>query len=294
MRSELEAPDGPRAMVNALAHGLAILQMFTDEQQVIGVSQIGRQIGVHRSNASRLAATLHAMGFLAQAGEPGQYRLGPQLIRLGQLAGRNNDLAQQALGPLRQLVEKTGETGHIGILDGSDALTIAVVDGWQTVRMHSHVNKRSPAYRTSIGKSVLSGLDDAAVRQLFQGHRLVAATPNSITSIAGLLRELALVRARGYAIDNEELELGLRCVAAPIWDAGGEVVASLGLSGPAPRLTDAVVAELAVLVTQAAAQASAAIGGVSPHARPAAVAGPARGAVPRQAATARRLSRGRR
>ncbi|MEN3309295.1 MAG: IclR family transcriptional regulator, acetate operon repressor [Micromonosporaceae bacterium] len=255
-------PEAPRGeLVNALLHGLAILRMFSDDRQVLGVSQIAREIGVHRSNASRLAASLHAMGFLTRTADAGQYRLGPELIRLGRLAGRDNDVTQQALGPLRRLVDKTGETGHIGILDGTDALTIAVVDGWHTVRMHSHVNKRSPAYCSSIGKALLSGLDSPGVRHLFQGRRLAARTPNSTTSVAALLRELAEIRARGYATDNEELEPGLRCVAAPIRDADGVVVAGLGLSGPALRLTESALAELAVLVREAAAQASEAIGG---------------------------------
>jgi DNA-binding IclR family transcriptional regulator len=260
-------------VVKALRHGLEILRMISDDQPVVSVSQMARQIGVHRSNASRLAATLHAMGFLSRAGETGQYRLGPELIRLGRLAGRDIDLVQQALGPLRRLVEQTGETGHIGILDGTEAVTIAVVDGWQTVRMHSHVNKRSPAYCSSLGKSLLSGMDDAQVRERFRGQRLTARTPASITSVPALLRELAQVRTDGYAVDNEELEPGLCCLAAPIRDAESVVVAGLGLSGPAGRLTEAVVAGLADAVRQAATETSIAIGGTPPNGQAAPRAG---------------------
>ncbi|MGC9665406.1 IclR family transcriptional regulator [Planosporangium sp. 12N6] len=248
-------------LVGALAHGLSILQMYSDDDGMVSVSEMARHIGVHRSNASRLAATLHAMGFLSRAGEAGQYRLGPQLIRLGRLAGKNDDLLREAVGPLRRLVEQTGETGHIGVLDETETLTTAVVDGWHTVRMHGQVNKRSPAHCSSLGKALLSGLDDAAVRRLYRGRRLTGRTPNSVTSVAALLRELDRIRACGYAIDNEELELGLRCIAAPIRDADGAVVASLGLSGPALRLTETAVADLADAVVAAAARATAAIGG---------------------------------
>lgn len=250
--------NGP--VVNALAHGLEILRLFSDDRQVLNVSQIGREIGVHRSNASRLAATLHTMGFLSRGEEAGQYRLGPQLVRLGRLADRDNDVARRALGPLRRLVEQTGETGHVGVLSDREAVTVAVVDGWHTVRMHSYVNKRSPAYCSSMGKVLLAGLGDAQVRRRFAGH-LAVMTEHSITSVAALLRELALVRERGYALDMEELEIGLRCVAAPIWDADGSVVACLGLSGPALRLTEAALTELAEHVKEAAAEATQAIGG---------------------------------
>jgi DNA-binding IclR family transcriptional regulator len=242
-------------------HGMAILQMYTDEMPTITVSDMARHIGVHRSSASRLAATLHSMGFLARAGEAGHYRLGPQLVRLGRLAGKNNDLVQQALGPLRALVAQTGETGHVGVLDGTEAVTAGVVDGWHSVRMHGQVNKRAPAYCSSIGKALLAGMSDSAVRQMFRGHRLAARTANTITSMASLLRELNEVRERGYALDNEELEPGLRCIAAPIRDAEGVVVASLGLSGPAPRLTDSTVREIAAHVVAAARLASLANGG---------------------------------
>lgn len=257
-----EPPGGGRVpVVNALAHGLSILAMFTDERQVLSVSQIGRAVGVHRSNASRLAATLHVMGFLSRAEEAGQYRLGPQLVRLGRLADRDNDVSRQALGPLRGLVEQTGETGHVGALTDDEAVTIAVVDGWHTVRMHSYVNKRSPAYCSSMGKVMLAGLPDAQVRHRFPGRKLTARTANSITTVAALLRELAEVRERGYALDMEELELGLRCIAAPIRDADGAVVACLGLSGPALRLTEEALADLAGPVVDTAAQATLAIGG---------------------------------
>ena len=238
--------------------------MMTDSQPVVGVSEMARKIGVHRSSASRLAATLHAMGFLSRAGEAGQYRLGPELIRLGRLADRGVDLVERATGPLRQVVEQTGETGHIGMLDGAEAVTIAVVDGWQTVRMHSHVNKRSPASCSSLGKSLLSGLADEGVRNLFHGQPLAVRTEHSITALPALLAELAQVRTRGYACDDEEVELGLRCVAAPIRDASGATVASLGLSGPAWRFTPPVVAELADAVRRAAAEATTALGGTPP------------------------------
>jgi DNA-binding IclR family transcriptional regulator len=136
-----------------------------------------------------------------------------------------------------------------------------VVDGWQTVRMHGHVNKRSPASCTSLGKALLSGFPDERVREIFDGRELPAMTPASITTLPDLLHELAQVRVLGYACDNEELEPGLRCVAAPIRDAGGTVVASLGVSGPAARFTPEVLAGLSAGVRQAADEATIAIGG---------------------------------
>lgn len=244
--------------------------MIDEEQPVVSVAQMARQIGVHRSNASRLAATLHSMGFLTRVAGGGQYRLGPELIRLGRLSDRDTDLVQQAMGPLRRLVADRGETGHVAVLDGLESVTVAAVDGWHTVRMHSQINKRFPAWCSAHGKSLLSGLDDDELRDMLRHRRLTAMTPHSITSVSVLLRELAASRARGYSVDMEEVEPGLCCVAAPIRDAGGAVVASLGLSGPSVRMTPAMVVDLSPAVRRAAADVSTAMGAV--HAT--AVAGP--------------------
>jgi hypothetical protein len=147
--------------VTALLHGLAVLDLFGRDRTVVGVVDIAKNLGVHRSTASRLAATLASAGYLETAGEPGRYRLAPKLATLGELAAVGTDLRRAADGPLRDLVAQLGETAHLGVLEGTEAVTIDVVDGWQTVRMHSWVGKRSPAHCSSIGKALLAELSPA-------------------------------------------------------------------------------------------------------------------------------------
>ncbi|MGH3215346.1 MAG: IclR family transcriptional regulator [Trebonia sp.] len=118
--------------MGALLHGLAVLDMFSWDRPVVGIGEVSRQLGVHRSTASRLAATLATAGYLEPAGEQGRYRLAAKLYLLGELAVAGNQLRRAALPPLRELVSNLGETGHLGILDGTEAVTVAVVDGWQT------------------------------------------------------------------------------------------------------------------------------------------------------------------
>src|SRR5690606_420416 len=118
--------------VSSLMRGLAILQMFENVGQTVTVSEIARRLGIHRSNASRLAATLCDLGFLSRAGSPGRYRLGPQLARLARLAGEPDEAVRRAREPLRRLVAETGETGQVAVLDGTDVVTTVVVDGWHT------------------------------------------------------------------------------------------------------------------------------------------------------------------
>ena len=247
--------------VGALLHGLAVLDMFSWDRPVVGVADVSRQLGVHRSTASRLAATLATAGYLEPAGEQGRYRLAAKLALLGELAAAGNELRQAALPPLRELVSNLGETGHLGILDGTEAVTVAVVDGWQTVRMHSWVGKRSPAHCSSMGKALLAGLaiDDFAAR--YPDSVLLAMTANTITSRDELEMCLAEARERGYATDREELEPHLCCVAAPVYGRDGTVVASVSVSGPASRLSDpAAMAAVAVDVRATARQVSTRLG----------------------------------
>jgi len=247
--------------IGALLHGLAVLDMFTQDRPVVGIAEVARELGVHRSTASRLASTLAAGGYLEVAGEQGRYRLAAKLAVLGEVAAAGSDLRGAALPALRDLVSRLGETGHLGVLEGTEAVTVAVVDGWQTVRMHSWVGKRSPAHCSSIGKALLAGLHPSDLAARYPDRDLPARTPATITSLAELQKCLADVRARGYAEDLEELEPHLCCVAAPVFGRDGAVAASVSVSGPASRLRDpAAVAVTAAAVRETARQISVRLG----------------------------------
>jgi DNA-binding IclR family transcriptional regulator len=247
--------------VGALLHGLAVLDLFGRDRTVVGVVDIARNLGVHRSTASRLAATLASAGYLEAAGEPGRYRLAPKLTTLGEIAAAGADLRRAAAEPLADLVARLGETTHLGVLEGTEAITIDVVDGWQTVRMHSWVGKRSPAHCSSMGKALLAELSEEELAARYPGPALEARTPDTITSTDELREHLKLIRARGYAEDAEELEPHLCCVAAPVFGRDGSAVASISISGPASRLRDpAVLAAAADAVRATARLVSARLG----------------------------------
>lgn len=252
------------AKVGALEHGLQILRMYRDDDEVLSISEMARRLSVHPSTASRLAATLLDSGFLTLDGQAGRYRLGGELIRLGQLARPRINVVDVALRYLRELCKLSGETGHIGLLDRTEVITAAGADGWQTIRMHNNVGKRSPAYCSSMGKCLLSALSTEGLRALFGNQRLLPKTPQTIITIERLSEELESVRRLGYALDTDELEVGLRCVSAPIYNEHGQVVAALGLSGPASRFDRDTLLQLAVHVRDTAARTMADIGGRNP------------------------------
>lgn len=249
-----------RGLVGALQKGMQILDLYSVREPELSIGRMAQELDIHKSSASRLAATLAHSGYLQQSSAPGTYRLGQRLAALGTIAGTHGGVTE-AVGPhLAELVHVTGETGHLAALRGADASTLAIVDGWHTVRMHSYVGKTSPAYVSSMGKALLAGLDDEQVDALLGDRDLPAFTPHTIASVRDLKQQLAELRSQGYGLDDEELEIGLRCISAPVFAADGTVDASISISGPTQRVTIERVPELAEHVRWHAWRASVARG----------------------------------
>lgn len=251
-----------RRYVSSLLHGLMILDMFSRERPEISIGEMALELGLHKSSASRLAATFAHVGYLQPTATKGSYRLGGRIAGLGELMRHSLDLVGTVTPHLERLSEVTGETGHLGVIRGTDATTLVITEGWHTIRMHSWVGKTSPAYVSSMGKALLAGLDDRELRALFEGVEFQVMTDNTVRGIAELLTQVAVVRERGYGVDDEELEIGMRCVSAPIVDSSGTAVASISVSGPSQRMTRDVIPELARHVRWHAALASRALGSV--------------------------------
>lgn len=255
---------GPVAQVGALKRGLDILDMYTRSRDVVGIGEMAAELGIHKSSASRLAATLAASGYLRPAGSLGSYRLGARIAALGPLAASDlTEIAPIVMPYLDRLTEITGETGHLAVLDGTDTRTIGIADGWHTVRMHSWVGKESPAYCSSMGKALLAGLSDTEVAALYASGGMVARTANTLATVPALLDNLSTIRSHGFGLDDEELEYGLRCISAPIFTADGRVDASISISGPTQRVTPERVELLERHVRWAAWRASVARGAVA-------------------------------
>ncbi|MCL2481992.1 MAG: IclR family transcriptional regulator [Propionibacteriaceae bacterium] len=263
--------------MGSLLRGLHILDMFSREHTSIGIGEMAQELGLHKSSASRLASTLGSAGYLQLSGSAGTYELGPRLTALGVLAGMNTDIQRIVLPYLERLTWLTGETGHLAEREGKFATTLAVTDGWYTVRMHSWQGKLSPAYCSSMGMILLAAEGERVIRDLYKPADLIQRTPHTVTSLDALVAETSQVVQRGYSIDDEELEEGLRCIGAPIVNAFGQIDASISISGPAQRVTLERIPLLAEHVRYAAWQASRARGATTmpagwpqpPHQEPA-------------------------
>lgn len=246
--------------VGALRHGLAVFDMFDVDRPTVTVAEISRHLGLHKSTASRIAANLVLAGYLLPATSGSGYRLSGKLTRLGAIAAADTNLTTVSMEHMQALVDDVGETCHVGVLEGHEAVTVALVDGSYSVRLHSWVGKRSDAHSTAMGKTLLAGLSDATVDMLYPKRTLPQQTGRTLATVEDLKAELAKVREHGFALDNEELEPGLRCVAAPITDHDRRVVASLTIAGAASRLTMARIDDYVAKVKASARRISTALG----------------------------------
>jgi len=217
--------------VQTVDRALQLLLAFEREDQELGVTELASVVGVHKSTASRLAATLSARGFLERVPGGDAFRLGPELARLGLLALGRRDLTDVARPAMERLAEETGETVNLAILDGVEAVNVAQVEGRHFVGVGIWTGRRTALHCTANGKVLLSfsGLD--APRGAYERY-----TARTITSRQALNQELATVRGQGWASAVGELEEGLHAVAAPVLDSGGVCRAALSVSGPAYRL----------------------------------------------------------
>jgi len=216
------------------------------------VTELAGRLGLHKSTVHRFMVNLDAAGLVERNPRSGRYRLGLHIFELGGLVMQRMNLWDEALPFLEGLVRDTGETGHLAVLDGGEAIYIERVEARRALRIPSAVGRGYPAHATNLGKVLLADLAPERLRQLVGDGPLGAFTPHTITDPSELEAELERIRAQGFAVDNEEYDEGLRCIGAPIYDHSGRAVAALGIGGPVTRITPERVDELAELVMAAA------------------------------------------
>lgn len=248
---------GNSSGIKSTVKTLKVLKLFSMQKSIWSVQEIVEALGYHKSSIQRIVTTLEAEGFLARVAKgKGRYRLGPVVLFLGGLAKLSSDLRSIAQPVLSHLVERVQETAYLCVVDGHQSLYIEKVECLQPIRIVHALGKRNPLHCTGVGKALLSGMSQEQIERLIAEEGLKAYTPNTITSPQRLLEEIETVRARGVAYDNEELDSGVRCVAAPIFDQEGKVAAAISVSGPTQRLTPEKMAGLEAQVKAAAAEIS--------------------------------------
>ena len=245
-------------LVRAVDHALQLLSCYTEKEEM-GVTELSKKLGLHKNNVFRILATLEFRGYIEQNKKTEGYRLGPKIFELGLIFKYQMGLIKHAKPIMEEIVKRHNETVYLGVLRDIYAIYIDNVETTHTVRVVSRVGSQIPAYASAIGKVQLAYLPTDELERLLRDRKLKAYTEKTITD-KNLLMELKKVAEEGYALDNEEFEDDVKCVAAPIRDYTRWVVAGLSISGPAFRMNEEAMPHLIETVKWGALQISKSLG----------------------------------
>jgi len=247
--------------IKSVVKTLRLLKLFSPQHPVWSAEKMASSLGYHKSSVQRILATLEKEGFLSKVTpRRSEYRLGPDILFLGNVAEVSMDLRTVARPTMADLVQRVQETCYLCVVDQGQCLYIEKAECSHPIRIIHQVGQRNPLYCTGVGKALMSGMSDEEIERLIQTQKLRARTRHTITDPKRLKRELEAVRKKGIAQDKEELNLGVKCVAAPIRNRSGAVVAAISLSGPAQRFTQAAIRRFEKDLKQASMEISQALG----------------------------------
>jgi len=238
--------------VQVLDRAFSILDALAKIKSDASLVELADMVKLHKSTVHRLVMILETYRMLERNPQTGRYHLGLRLFELGTIAVASFDISEGARPHLERIVFETDETVHLCILDDGEVLYVDKIEPSRSVRMALRAGRRSPSYCTAVGKAMLAHLPESEVDDIIRRHGLRRLTPNTITTPAELKAELQAIRARGYAIDNEEREEGVRCIATAVLDHVERPLAAIGVSAPAFRLPMEKVPVIAGLVCRAA------------------------------------------
>lgn len=249
-------------MVQSVDRTLDILEALASADDDLSLGQLCATLELPLGTIHRLLSTLIARGYAAQDGQTRRYGPGPKLLEIAARATSHSRFSLRRLAQpyLRTLTDATGETSNLIVLQGNEIVYIEQVTSARLVHMFTAVGQRAPLYCTGGGKAILAGLPDQQVEAYLVTAQLRPWTASTITDRERFWQELLHTRQRGYAVDDEEREEGVRCVAAPIFDHTGACVAAISISGPTSRVTLPRVDQLGPQLCQAAAAYSAQLG----------------------------------
>jgi DNA-binding IclR family transcriptional regulator len=248
-------------LIQSVSRALDILEAFTANEGELGVTELSRRLKLHKNNVFRLLATLETRGYVEQDKETGNYRLGMKTFEVASVFTHHLGLVRQARPVLEQLAQTTGEAAYLGVLEGPSVVCVDMVDTAQPVRVVSHLGRRLPAHASALGKAQLA-YRSREERDDFWKHGAPASpTARAIMEPSQLADELSRVVDREWALEDEELEPGVRGLAAPVRDYARRVVGAIGVRGPAFRLPlERLETELASRVRAAARDVSKRLG----------------------------------
>lgn len=255
----------PTQPIQSLSRGLALLTAVADAGRPLSLAELNESVPIDRSSVFRLANTLRMHGFLSQSPASKCYTLGPAIWQLSGQIRTASSLPEVARPHVVELAEQTGETAHLAIRQDDRAVFVDHELTEQAVGVSTRTGRAEPLHNTALGKALLADFDRKAIAQLLGRGPLPSHTARTTKSVAALASQCRQTRRQGFAVDDEEYHDGVRCIAAPIHDLHGSIVAAIGISAPANRLPKRRFAQVASQVKLQAEQISRKLGYVKPE-----------------------------
>ena len=224
-------------LVQSVERTLKILEVLSDYSDGLGITVISEKVNLHKSTVFRLLTTLIHKGYVVQDTESSKYKITFKLFELGSKKVDKLDFLKSSKTYTRMLMESVNEVVHLIIREDTEIVYIDKVEANNTISMASRIGKRNPLYCTATGKAILAFLPEEEVLEVWNGSKIVKLTGNTITDFILFKKELQNIKHNGYAIDDEENEIGVRCIGAPIFNIKGNVAGAVSISGPINRVT---------------------------------------------------------
>jgi IclR family KDG regulon transcriptional repressor len=219
------------SVINSLDRALKMLEILGDSENSLGVTELGQKLEVDKSTAYRLLATLAARGYVEQISDTKKYKLGLKIVELSSKVLDKLELRLIAKPFMKELMQQTKETVHLATLDLGNVVCIDQEETPSMIKVNMAVGREAPGHCTAIGKVLWAYLQEEDLHHILKKKVLTHYTPRTITSIPELKMHLRKIKEQGYAFDDEEFSIGVRCIAVPVWNHKNKVVASLGISG---------------------------------------------------------------
>ena len=253
--------------VQSLMRGLSILECLASAEGGLTLTDVSTRVDLAPSTTHRLLATLEKMGYVYQAGELGRWYVGLQAFTVGSSFLASRDFVAQSHPYMRRLMEQSGETANLGILDGTEAVFVDQVQCREMMRTIVKLGSRAPLHASGVGKAIFASLPDDQIDAILKVRGLPRITGNTITSPETMWASVRVIRQRGWSFDDEEHAIGTRCVGATIYDEHGQTLGAISLAGPSSRLPDERIKQMGPLVAHTAEELTHRLGGKWPHGR---------------------------
>jgi IclR family transcriptional regulator, acetate operon repressor len=255
--------------VQSIIRALSLLELLAEDDEGYRLTDLAERTGLSPSTVHRLLTTMEERRFVQYDPSDGMWHVGRQSFFVGAAFVRRRNFVAQALPFLRRLRDETRETVNLGVADEGEVVILTQVESREIMRAITRAGGRAPMAASGLGKAILATYSDEDLAAIIRRHGLRRMTPKSIIRAGNLREVLKRVRTQGYAVDDEESTIGLRCIAAAVYDEHGEALAAISASGPATRIGDQRLADLGRMVADTAREITTAVGGKPPQAAPA-------------------------